>query len=91
MARHLATTTQEQRPWRTTVRTTFQAVLALAALTPFALEAVADGDPAQLGGGAVIALTVAGAITRVMAVPAVNTFLQRFVPWLAAEPAPPSD
>lgn len=86
MGKHLATATQEKMPWRATVRTLFQAVVGLAALLPFALEAVANGDPANLGQGAVVALAVSGAITRVMAVPAVNAFLQHYLPWLAAEP-----
>lgn len=33
-------------------------------------------------------LAVAAGITRVMALPQVERFLARFVPWLAAEPEP---
>ena len=86
MAEHVATTTQTAHPWRTTVRTVFQAVITLAAATPFVLGAVADGDGSSLGAGAVVALSVAGAITRVMSLPVVNDFITRFIPFLAAEP-----
>lgn len=85
----MAQTTQTERPWRTTVRTVFQAIVSLAALTPFVLEAIADGDPTTLGPGAVVALAVSGAITRVMALPQVEDFLARSpLRWLAADPRP---
>lgn len=80
-----ATTTQVQNGWRTVARTTLQVVVALAALTPFVLEAVADGAPETLGPGAVIALAAAGTVTRVMALPQVEAFIARFLPWLAAD------
>lgn len=83
-----AETTQVRNPWRTTVRTAFQATTGLAALVPFVLEAIAQGDPATLGPGAVVALSVSGAVTRVMALPQVEQFLATFLPWLAADPGP---
>lgn len=79
-------TTQTRHPWRATARTIFQVVPALAALVPFVLEAISNGDPALLGPGATAALAVAGAITRVMALPQVEEFLQNHLSWLAAEP-----
>lgn len=84
------TATQTRRPWRTTVRTVLQVVTTLAVLTPFVLEAIAQGDPSTLGPGAAVALAWAGAITRVMALEGVEDFLVRFVPWLAADPGPTS-
>ncbi len=83
-----ANTTQVQRPWRATLRTAFAVVVALALLAKPVLDAVsASGDGADLGGWSVAVLGVAAAITRVMAVPAVEAFLVRFVPWLAADPS----
>jgi len=71
-------TTQEAHPWRATARTVFQFVVALAALLPLIAEELPPA-PWLL---AVVA--VAGTATRVMALPAVQTFLERFAPWLSA-------
>lgn len=79
------TPTQVKRPWRATVRTVFQFVVALASLLPFVVAGVytdADAAPAVIGQ----VLAVAAAVTRVMAVPQVEDFLRRFAPFLAAEP-----
>lgn len=81
-------TTQVQHPWRASLRTAFAVVVALALLAKPVLDAVsASGDGSDLGGWAVAVLGVAAAITRVMALPAVEAFLVRFVPWLAADPS----
>lgn len=80
-----ATTTQVQNGWRATLRTGVAVVVGLAALTPVVLGAVADGDPERLGPGAVLALSIAGAVTRVMSLPQVEAFIARFLPWLAAD------
>lgn len=77
----MSTPTQTRHPWRATVRTVFAVVVALAAMLPLLVEASGvDETLAPVAG----ALAIAGAITRVMALPAVNAFLARFVPWLAA-------
>lgn len=73
--------TQSEFPWRTTVRTVFQALIALAAAAPL-LVATAGFDAGA--GGVAVFLAVSAAVTRVMALPVVEGFLQRFVPWLAA-------
>lgn len=75
--------TQVRRPWRAVVRTAFQLVVALAALLPFVVEAAEI--PSTVPAVAAV-LVVAGAITRVMALPQVDAFLERFVPWLASDP-----
>lgn len=81
-------TTQVQHPWRAMVRTVFALVVALAVLVPLILQEVStNGDPGELGGWAVAVVGVCAAITRVMALPAVEAFLVRFVPWLAADPS----
>ena len=69
-------------PWRATVRTVFQLVLAIATLLPVVL--VTGGIPVE--GALAQVVAVALAITRLMQTPAVNEILARFAPWLLAEP-----
>lgn len=70
-------------PWRATVRTVVQVVLALATLVPFVVAT--GGLPAD---GVVVAwlLAACAVVTKVMAHPATNELLNRFAPWLLAEP-----
>jgi len=86
MAKHVAETTQTEFPWQSVVRSIFEAVVAFAALSPLIYTAITNSDPAQAVGWAAVALGVMGAITRVMALPGVEAWLQRFVPFLAAAP-----
>lgn len=79
------TPVQQKHPVRATIRTGFQAAVALAVLLPVLLPAA--GISTLTGIGASI-LAVAVAITRVMQVPGVEDFLQRFLPFLAAAPRP---
>lgn len=81
MSEHTAT--QVRRPWRATVRTALAVVIALAAMLPALVDASGLDQTAPPVVGA---LAIAAAVTRVMALPAVEAFLARFVPWLAAEP-----
>ena len=76
--------TQSTHPWRATVRTVVAALIALAAMAPLVYSAVTHEDPGTATGAAAGALAIAGAVTRVLAVPAVDAWLTRFVPWLAA-------
>mgnify|MGYP000867253906 CR=1 FL=1 len=79
--------TQVQYPWRSTVRTVFAAVVGLLSLLPvIAATAGIDAVPAVAQ-----ILVVTGAITRVLALPGVNEWLQKNVGWLAAEPKPQPD
>lgn len=73
--------TQVRLPSRATIRTTFQVIVGLAAVTPFLVDALG----LKATGVAATVLAVAAAITRVMAMPAVEDFLQQYVPWLAAD------
>lgn len=76
--------TQVRRPWRSTLRTVFQALVALAVMAPILVEATgleAESIPWLAG-----VLAVAAGLTRVMALPQVEDFLQRFIPFLAAAP-----
>jgi hypothetical protein len=77
--------TQRRFPWRATLRTAFQAGTALAAGAPLIYQAATDHDPAAATGAAGIALAVAAGITRVMALPTVDTFIRRFLPFLAPD------
>lgn len=75
--------TQVRRPWKATVRTVFAVVVALAAMFPLLVQA--SGLDETLGPVAG-ALAISSAITRIMALPSVDDFLARFLPWLAADP-----
>jgi hypothetical protein len=75
-------TTQTRHPWRATARTVFASGVALLTLLPvIAATAGVDTVPAiaQL-------LVVTGAVTRVLALPDVERFMELYVPWLAASP-----
>lgn len=75
-------TTQSRHPWRATARTIFAAGVALLTLLPVvAATAGVDTVPAIAQ-----VLLVAGAVTRVLALPQVETFLELYFPWLAASP-----
>ena len=77
------TPTQVQYPWRSTVRTAFQVVVAVALTWGLVVEAAGLDQT-----NAVVSATVlfASGVNRVMALPSVNALIARFVPWLAAEP-----
>lgn len=77
--------TQVKRPIRATIRTVFQTVIAFATLVPFLVTGV-YGNGGDIPAVVAQVVIVAGAITRVMALRQVEEFLQRFVPWLAADP-----
>jgi hypothetical protein len=79
------TPTQSQHPWRATVRTLLAATIGLLSLLPdIAMVAGVDTNVAV-----VQVLAVTGGITRVLAMPGVDAWLRRYVPWLAASPNPP--
>ncbi|MCU1588794.1 MAG: hypothetical protein JWP11_50 [Frankiales bacterium] len=80
-----APATQVRRPWRSTLRTVFQIVVGLAPMLPAIVHASGvDGTAGPVAG----ALAISATVTRVMGLPAVEQFLQKFVPWLAAAPKP---
>lgn len=76
------TSTQSQYPWRATARTVFAAIVGALSLLP--VIAVTAGVSESAAVVQVIAVT--GAVTRVLALPGVNDWLERFVPWLAPVP-----
>lgn len=75
--------TQVRRPWRSTIRTAFQALVAFCVLFPLLVQE-AHLDPENFPWVAV-PLAVAAAVARIMALPQVEAFLDRFIPFLAAE------
>lgn len=78
---------QVKHPWRATVRTAFQGIVGAAAMAPLVYQQATHHDPAAATGYAALGLGIAGALTRVMAIPGVEAFLQKYVPFLATTPA----
>jgi len=79
--------TQVKHPNRAAFRTIFQGIIGLAAILPLILT-TAGIPPVGL---AAILITVAGAVTRVMALPGVEAWIERFIPFLAAKPQTPNN
>lgn len=77
-----AAASQEQFPWRATMRTLFQALVGIAAAWALIIEA-AGLDPGIPWVATSLAITAA--ITRIMTLPAVNTWLRRYLPALAPD------
>lgn len=75
-------------PWRRTTRSAVQFAIGLAPLLPFIYQAATLNEPEAATGLAAAALAISAAVTRVMALPAVETFLQRWrlTSWLSARP-----
>ncbi|GAA5194509.1 hypothetical protein GCM10023322_59090 [Rugosimonospora acidiphila] len=80
-----APTTQTKHPWRATARTVFAGVVGALTLLPEVAAAAHIGTVPTV----VQILAVTGAITRVLALPGVEAWLGRYVPWLAAAPNQP--
>lgn len=74
--------TQTRHPWRATARTVLAALVALLVIAP---QIIMEAGLHETAYGAQ-ALAVMGAVTRVLAMPAVEAWLRRYLPWLAAEP-----
>jgi hypothetical protein len=77
--------TQVANPWRTTVRSIFQFVIMAATLIPYVepfIRGELPGSAAAVAAGQ--ALVVYSFVVRLAAVPQVEAFLQRYLPWLAA-------
>lgn len=74
--------TQTLHPWRATLRTGVAATLGLLPLVPTIVNTAGLATVPWLAG----IVGVAAGVTRVLAVPAVNTWLTNFLPFLAAKP-----
>lgn len=82
----LADPTQVRRPARAALRTAFAVGIALCSIAPYIYAGATLGEPEQATGIIGQVLGVAAAVTRVMALPSVEQFLRRFLPFLAAAP-----
>lgn len=76
------TPTQVAHPWRSTLRTVIVAALALLPILPSIVDAAGIGEVPVVAS----VLSVTAAITRIMAIPAVEAWMQKFLPALAAQP-----
>jgi hypothetical protein len=81
--------TQVRRPWRSTLRTVFQAIIGFAVIAPLIVDAADLDEDARVAPYVAIGLGVCAAITRIMALPQVEGFLQKHVPFLSATPRNP--
>ncbi len=77
--------TQSRHPWRATARTVVQAILGLMVLLPLIAEAAGIAAVPWVAA----ALGVVAAVTRVLALPQVDAWLRRWLPWLATAPEEP--
>ncbi|MDO8308553.1 MAG: hypothetical protein Q7V58_09410 [Actinomycetota bacterium] len=75
--------TQIQYPRRAAVRTVFQGAVGLCVMAPAIVSASGVDEKAPW---VAAGLAVTGGVARVMALPAVNDWLERFIPWLAPVP-----
>lgn len=73
--------TQIRQPWRATLRTAVQALVGLAFLWGGIVETLGL-DPNA--GWVALSLAVSTGVTRVMALPGVEEWLQTYMPFLAA-------
>lgn len=83
MTGRTASTTQTRYPWRSTLRTIFQAAVGLAGMW-FLIVQTLGMDPNTPW--VATSLVITGGITKVMAMPAVEAWLQTYVPFLSAKP-----
>lgn len=72
--------TQSLRPWRAVLRTLIVAILALIPIFQSAAVELGINEIPWIAG----TLVFMAALQRALAVPAVELFLQRYAPWLAA-------
>jgi len=75
--------TQSAHPWRATVRTLLAALVGLAAMAGPIYSAATQQSPEAATGWAAVMLAITGGVTRVLALPGVDAWLARYLPWLA--------
>lgn len=75
-------TTQVRYPWRATVRTVLAAGVGILPLLPLIVEAAGIATVPWVVG----VLALAGAITRVLAVPGVEAWVRKYLGFLSAQP-----
>lgn len=77
--------TQTAHPWRATVRTVVALAVGLLPLVPELVDVLGVGSV----GWVAAVVVVAGAVTRVLAIPRVNALVTEYLPWLAPAPRRP--
>ena len=82
MGKH-SLSTQARHPWRATARTLLAALVGVAAMAAPVYTAITGQSPEAAAGWTAVGLAIAGAVTRVLALPQVDDWLHLFVPWLA--------
>lgn len=82
------TPTQVSHPARAVARTVFAVLVSACAVLPAVVSALGL-DPVVYPIVGTI-LTVAGVVTRILAIPAVNDFIAEYLPFLAPAPAVPT-
>lgn len=73
-------------PRRRLFRSIFQFIVAVGPLAPLVYEQATQHDPGTATGLVGTMLAINAGLTRVMAMPEVEGFLQRFAPFLSATP-----
>ena len=80
-------TTQEAHPWKATFRTVFQMVIGFIIMLPQLVTAAGLDEATPW---VATAIAISGAVTRVMALPSVEAWMKRFIPWLSAQSKNPA-
>lgn len=88
LGKALTQPTQVRHSWRAVARTVFQGAVGAASMAAPVYEAATHQNAAAATGYAALGLGICAGVTRVMALPGVNDWLGRFLPFLAAEPKP---
>jgi uncharacterized membrane protein YagU involved in acid resistance len=78
-----STATQTRHPWRATARTVFAFLVSHAVVLP--VVAAQESSVSNLPYASSL-VAIAGVVTRVLAIPAVDTFLRTYLPFLSAQP-----
>lgn len=93
MAEH-ATTTQQRYPWRAVARTVLAVLIGVGLVVPVAVTVILDqfdvylpaGAKAWLVAASAFTVALSGAVTRIIAIPAVDAWLKRV--GLSSSPTP---
>ena len=96
MADHLATTTQQRYPWRAVARTVLAVLIGVGIVVPVAVTIILDqfnvylpdGAKAWLIGASAFTVALSGAVTRIIAIPAVDAWLKSLGLSSSPNPAP---
>lgn len=80
MTQPVLATTQVRHPWRATVRTVLAAAVGLVPLLPIIAQTAGIAAVPWIAG----VLVVAGAVTRVLAVPGVEAWLRKYISPISA-------